>query len=146
MQQDQSHVTTASGVSIPLAEIETSFVRAQGPGGQHVNKTSSAVQLRFDIRRSTALNDAQRRALLGLRDQRITSAGIIVIKAQGHRSREQNRRDAIERLVEFIDAGLRPRKRRVPTRPGKAAVEARLEQKSRRAGVKATRRKPDDAP
>lgn len=144
MTDDDRHIRTASGISIPESEIETRFVRARGPGGQKVNKTSSAVRLRFDIRRSSAFTEAQRRRLLASNDSRLTASGAIVIKSQGSRSREANRREAIARLIEFVDQGLEERKPRIPTRPGPSAVRRRLDDKAKRARLKATRRKPDD--
>ena len=144
MAEDERTIRTASGILIPASEIESRFVRAQGPGGQKVNKTSTAVQLRFDLRRSRAFTETQRRRLLASKDSRLTSSGSIVIKAQGSRSREQNRLDAIDRLITFIDKGLEQKKPRIPTRPGKAAKKVAREDKRRRSRLKAMRRKPDD--
>lgn len=144
MTDDDRTIRTASGVVIPASEIDIRYVRAQGPGGQKVNKTSTAVQLRFDLRRSSALTATQRRRLLGSRDGRLSSSGTLVIKAQGSRSREQNRLDAIARLVTFIDEGLQEDKPRIPTRPGKAAETARREGKKYRSRLKALRRRPED--
>lgn len=144
MSDDEQTIRTASGISIPASEIETRYVRAQGPGGQKVNKTSTAVQLRFDLRRSQAFTEPQRRRLLASKDSRLTSSGSIVIKAQGSRSREQNRLDALDRLISFIDKGLEQKKPRLPTRPGKAAKEVGRENKMRRSRLKAMRRKPED--
>ena len=127
------------GVEIPLDEIELTAIRAQGPGGQHVNKTSSAMQLRFDIATSEALSDAQRERPRSLRDRRVTGAGELIIKAQRFRSQDRNREDALRRLADFVNDGLRTEPPRKPTRPGRAAVKRRLDDKSRRSRVKSLR-------
>lgn len=131
-------------ISLSVDEIEFTATRAQGPGGQHVNKASTAVQLRFDIRASAAFDEDQRARLLALRDRRISRDGVIVIRAQRFRSREKNRQDALDRLAALLKRGLAERKQRKPTRPRKAAVEKRLEDKARRARLKSLRRRVDD--
>ncbi|MDX1697216.1 MAG: alternative ribosome rescue aminoacyl-tRNA hydrolase ArfB [Thiohalobacterales bacterium] len=125
---------------IPDSEIQISAIRARGPGGQHVNKVSSAVQLRFDIRASS-LPEACKQRLLALPDRRISRDGVIVIKAQRFRDREKNRLDAIARLQVLVARAMALPRRRIPTRVTAAARQQRLEQKTRRGREKQLRRK-----
>ena len=127
-------------LSIDEAEIEESFVRASGPGGQHVNTTSSAVQLRFDARRSRSLPDAVALRLMKLAGSRLTLEGVIVIAAQNHRSQQRNREDALQRLVELIRRAAEVPRARKATRPTKASKERRLDAKVRRSSIKSNRR------
>ncbi len=123
---------------IAESEIELSAIRASGPGGQHVNKVSSAIQLQYGIRDSSLPDEAKAR-LLAFRDRRINADGLITIKAQRFRSQEQNRRDAIERLQALVDKATEEQKPRKASRPGRAAKERRHQQKKRQADKKSTR-------
>jgi ribosome-associated protein len=140
---DQLEITAE--LLIPLSEIEMRAVRSQGSGGQNVNKVATAIHLRFDIRNSASLPDEVRRKLLASGDQRISAEGVIVIKSQETRSRERNRQIALERLAEAIRPATRKPKRRIPTKPGKAATRKRLDEKLRRGELKKLRGKPTDA-
>ena len=126
-------------ISIDESEISESFIRASGPGGQNVNKLSSAVQLRFDVRHSPSLPDDVRARLERLAGRRLTREGVLVIIAQRHRTQERNRADALERLIELIErAAVAPVPRR-PTKPTKGSRERRLESKKRRSSIKGLR-------
>ena len=133
MLQISSHVT------IPDSEIDIHAMRSQGAGGQNVNKVSSAIHLQFDIAASS-LPPFYKEELLKLRDNRISADGVITIKAQQHRSQEQNREDALARLLELIQSVAIPRKKRRATKPTKGSKQRRLDSKTKRGTLKTLRR------
>lgn len=132
MLQISAHVT------IPDSEIDLHAVRSQGAGGQHVNKVSTAIHLRFDIP-SSSLPAFYKEGLLKLRDQRISKEGVVTIKAQQHRTQERNREDALERLRLLIQRVATPRKKRKPTKPTKGSQNRRIETKKRQGRLKQLR-------
>ncbi|MDR3436895.1 alternative ribosome rescue aminoacyl-tRNA hydrolase ArfB [Telmatospirillum sp.] len=137
-------IPITSWISLDENEVEFTFVRASGPGGQNVNKVSSAVQMRFDVRQSPSLPQAVRDRLERLSGRRLTQDGVLVISAQRFRSQEQNRADALERLIVLIrEASIAPVYRR-PTRPTLGSKRRRLEAKGHRSTTKSLRGRPSD--
>jgi ribosome-associated protein len=130
-------------LGIDESELRLEFVRASGPGGQNVNKVSSAVQLRFDVRHTTSLPEEVKARLIRLAGKRATDEGVLVIDARRYRTQEHNRLDAIQRLVALIRKALAPPRVRKKTHPGLAARAARLEDKRRRASIKRKRQAPE---
>lgn len=139
-----THLVTALGIRIPLSEIDLDATRSRGPGGQHVNKTASAVRLSFDIAASPTLSDDQRQRLLAASDGRLTADGRIVIRAESSRLQSRNRTEALDRLAQFIDEALEVRRPRRKTRPPRKSMEQRLKDKAHRGRLKASRRPPDE--
>ena len=140
----EAGLTITPNLTIPVAEIDFAAIRAQGKGGQNVNKVASAVQLRFDAARSRALPEPVRARLLAISDQRIAADGVIVIKAQQFRSQEQNKADALERLAEIIRRALVVPKPRRKTKPTRSSQNRRLDSKAKHARLKAGRRSFED--
>ena len=136
-------IRVTPNIALDEREIDLSFIRASGPGGQNVNKVSTAVQLRFDLRHSPSLPPDVRQRAERLAGRRVSGEGVLVITAQRFASQERNRRDAIARLVALIGEAARPPKARRPTRPTRASRERRLESKRRHGEVKRGRRRFD---
>jgi ribosome-associated protein len=134
----------AGALTLDPAEIDESFVRAAGPGGQHVNKTSTAVQLRFDVRHSPSLPPDVRQRLERLAGRRLTQDGVLVLVAQSQRSQKRNREEALDRLIELVRAAARRPTPRKPTKPTRASKRRRIEDKKHHGTIKSLRRSRSD--
>ncbi|MGB7537724.1 MAG: alternative ribosome rescue aminoacyl-tRNA hydrolase ArfB [Anaerolineales bacterium] len=133
-------ITVTPRIHLPEEELKIEYVRSSGPGGQNVNKVATAVQLRFDVRRSPSLPEDVRRRLVNLAGRRMTSEGILVLDARRFRTQEQNRTDALDRLRELVARAAVPPKRRKATRPTKSSLERRLKRKRLRGERKIQRK------
>lgn len=133
-------LTINENIAIPDDELSEHFIRATGPGGQNVNKVATAVELRFDVRRSPSLSDDVRARLERLAGRRLTSRGVLIIRAERFRTRERNRSDARERLINLVRRAAVAPKKRVKTKPSRAVKTRRLDAKARRGRLKQTRR------
>ncbi|HEY9133269.1 MAG TPA: alternative ribosome rescue aminoacyl-tRNA hydrolase ArfB [Dyella sp.] len=132
-------LTVSRSIALPESELVERFLRADGPGGQHVNRTESAVELRFDVRSSPSLPEEVRERLLARSDRRLTADGVLVIQARRFRDQGRNRDDARERLVEIVRGALVAPKKRIATKPSRAAKERRLAGKQQRSKTKQNR-------
>lgn len=138
-------IPVTSTIALDDAELHEDFLRASGAGGQNINKVETAVQLRFDVRRSASLPDAVRDRLQRLAGRRLTKDGVLVISAQRYRTRERNREDAMARLLNLVrEAAAPPSPPRRPTKPTRGSKQRRLEDKTRRAGLKLLRGRPTE--
>ncbi|MFO1494676.1 MAG: alternative ribosome rescue aminoacyl-tRNA hydrolase ArfB [Lysobacterales bacterium] len=136
-----SELEILPGMLLPESELVERFVRSSGPGGQNVNKVSTAVELRFDVKNATTLPDWLKERVLGARDRRLTTEGVLVLQAQRFRTLERNRMDARERLLALLRAHTVEQKKRIATAPTRAAQRRRVDAKKARAGVKQLRSK-----
>jgi ribosome-associated protein len=139
-----SLIEITEDIAIREEELDFSFIRGSGPGGQHVNRAATAVQLRFDVLNSPSLPEGIRQRLVHLAGNRMTSEGTMIIEARGSRSQDRNRQEAVGRLVRLIRKAAQPPKRRRKTRPTRASQQRRLQEKRRRSEIKRRRRAPDE--
>lgn len=137
-----THLIIDASLAIPLSELKYRFTQSSGPGGQHVNKAATQVELLFDVARSPSLNEAQRQRILQALDRFIDSGGVLHLTSQSTRSQLRNRQDVSERFQALFRQALKPRKKRRATRPTAASREQRLEKKKRRGAMKRSRRSP----
>ncbi len=137
-------IITNDFIHVPENEISEQFIRASGPGGQHVNKTSTAVQLRFDVNASSSLTDDVKTRLKKIAGSKITADGIIIIEAKRYKSRENNRQDARNRLASLIRKAQEKPAKRIPTRPSAASKRKRLTEKKKRSSLKKMRKNIED--
>lgn len=140
-EKSQNELRITSDLVIPLSELEFRFSRSGGPGGQRVNRRETRVELLFDVQHSPSLNDTQRALLLTRLANHIDSEGVLRIVATTHRSQLRNRDEALERFVQLLRRGLHVPRRRLPTKPSPQSIQKRLEQKRRRAEIKAQRKR-----
>ncbi len=138
----ESEVRINSQLSIPASELTFRFVRSSGPGGQHVNKAATRVELTFDVARSASLSEAQRKSVTTALRKQIDGEGVLHLESQSTRSQLRNRQEVVERFRSLLRAAIAPRKKRRPTRPTAASKERRLETKKRRGATKRARRSP----
>ncbi|HLF25719.1 MAG TPA: alternative ribosome rescue aminoacyl-tRNA hydrolase ArfB [Anaerolineae bacterium] len=141
---DTDHLFITPNIIIPLAELTFRFVRSRGPGGQHVNKAATQVELTFDVVGSPSLNDTQKRRIRSALKNLIDKNGVLHLESQSTRSQLRNRHDVSARFQSLLRTALRPRKKRLSTQPTAAARERRLEKKKRRGALKRVRRTPVD--
>jgi len=139
MFEEATSLSISEGLTIPISELEFRFVRSSGPGGQHVNKTSTQVELRFDLLNSPSISDADRRWLLSRLGRKVDSSGILQVTSQEYRSQLRNRTSTIEKLRDMLKEAMRRPKKRKPTKPTKGAKERRLESKKKHSTVKSLR-------
>ena len=137
-------IRVTAAIVLDERELEESFIRASGPGGQNVNKVSTAVQLRFDVRHSPSLSEPVKHRLIALAGRRMTLDGVLIVTAQTHRSQERNRQEALDRVVDLIRRAAHPPIPRRPTKPTLGSKLRRLEAKGIRAGVKKLRGRADE--
>jgi len=130
-----------NNISINEKELEFSFIKSSGPGGQNINKVSTAVQLKFDVKNSISLSEIVKTSLVKNAGEKITKDGVLIIEAKRYRTQEKNKNDAIERLISLIKKSAIIKKKRKTTKPSKNSIETRIENKKKRSGIKALRKR-----